>query len=54
VPRPEVPSAIRPDQPTAHDHRKRNRALLIGGIGIFLVGVALLVVASVFLFGAMH
>jgi hypothetical protein len=48
IARPEVPAAIRPDGPAVPDHRKRNRALLFGGLGIFLVGVALLVMAVVF------
>jgi len=47
VERPEVPGAIRPDAPVAVDSRKRSRALLLGGIGVFLVGIALLVVAIV-------
>jgi hypothetical protein len=47
VERPEIPGAIRPEAPAAADPRRRNRALLLGGIGIFLVGIALLVVAIV-------
>ena len=47
VERPEVPGAIRPDAVAVVDSRKRNRGLLLGGIGIFLVGIALLVVAIV-------
>jgi predicted nucleic acid-binding Zn ribbon protein len=54
VERPEVPAAIRLDALTPHDHRRRNRALLFGGIGIFLVGIALMVVAGAFLIGTMH
>jgi hypothetical protein len=47
VERPEVPGAIRPDAPAPADGRRRNRALLLGGIGVFLVGIALLVIAIV-------
>jgi predicted nucleic acid-binding Zn ribbon protein len=50
----EVPGAIRPDQAIVPDRRRRNRALLLGGIGIFLVGIALLVVAVVFFVGTFH
>ena len=47
IEKPEIPNAIRPDAPTAPVHKHRSRALLLGGIGIFLVGIALLVVAIV-------
>jgi hypothetical protein len=48
IERPEVPAAIRPPAAPPVSHRRRNRALLFGGIGIFLVGIALLVIAIVF------
>lgn len=54
VERPEVPAAIRPEQVAAHDHHRRNRALLLGGIGIFCVGIALLIVAGAYFIGEMH
>jgi hypothetical protein len=44
---PEIPNAIRPDSAASPQHKRRNRALLLGGIGIFLVGIALLIVAVV-------
>ncbi|HEX4442536.1 MAG TPA: hypothetical protein VHZ81_03100 [Galbitalea sp.] len=45
--RPDIPGAIRPVASGVVDSRKRNRGLLLGGIGVFLVGIALLVVAIV-------
>ena len=51
---PEIPSAIRPDPVPTVDHRRRNRGLLLGGIGIFLVGIALLVVAIVIFSGTLR
>jgi hypothetical protein len=51
---PEVPGAIRPDAVPAPDNRRRNRALLFGGIGVFLIGIALLVVAIVVFAGLLH
>lgn len=47
IEKPDVPSAIRPDGTAVVSHRSRNRGLLLGGTGIFLVGIALLVVAIV-------
>ncbi len=43
--RPEIPGAIRPETQAMPDTRRRKRLLLLGGIGIFLIGVALLIVA---------
>jgi len=54
VPEVQVPGAIRPDAPVYASHRTRNRALLIGGIGIFLIGIALLVVAFVMFTSSSH
>ena len=51
---PEVPGAIRPSSAAIANTRLRNRLLIIGGIGIFLVGVALLVFAIAIFSGAMH
>jgi hypothetical protein len=54
VTEPELPGAVRPDGAATPAHRSRNRALLIGGIGIFIVGIALLVVAIVIFVGTLH
>jgi hypothetical protein len=55
IERPEVPAAIRPDVPTtAPSVWSSNRALILGGTGIFLVGVALLVVAIAYFARAIH
>jgi hypothetical protein len=51
---PAIPGAIRPDGAPAPHSRRRNRALLFGGVGIFLVGIALLVVAIVIFAGTLH
>jgi hypothetical protein len=53
VERPDVPAAIRPDAVPARNARTRSRAMLFGAIGIFLVGVALLVIAVVFFASSM-
>jgi hypothetical protein len=52
VDRPEIPGAIRPDNATPAKRPVSSRALLLGGIGIFVVGVALLVIAIAFFAGA--
>jgi hypothetical protein len=44
---PKVPAAIRPDVEAGPVRKSRSRALLFGGVGIFLVGIALLVIAIV-------
>jgi hypothetical protein len=48
---PEIPGAIRPAD-GAPVKQTSNRVLLIGGIGIFLVGIALLVVSIAYFAGA--
>jgi hypothetical protein len=53
VDRVEVPGAIRPDV-AVPVKRSANRALVFGGIGIFVVGVAFLVIAIAFFAGAFH
>jgi len=45
VPKREVPAAIRPDNVADASVRRRNRLLILGGVGIFVVGLALLVFA---------
>jgi hypothetical protein len=40
-----IPGAFRPTPASAPNTALRNRLLIIGGVGIFLIGVALLVVA---------
>ena len=47
VEHPEATGPAGPDAAPNLDHRRRNRALLLGGIGIFLIGIALLVVSVV-------
>lgn len=47
VEKPEIPNAIRPDAAPAIERKHRSRALLLGGIGIFVIGIALLIVAIV-------
>ena len=49
---PEIPGAIRPADAMATKPTWSTRALILGGGGIFLVGVALLVVAIAFFAGA--
>jgi hypothetical protein len=50
---PTIPGAIRPDAPAAPARSAMStRALVLGGSGIFLVGVALLVVAIAYFAGA--
>jgi hypothetical protein len=49
---PEIPGAIRPDSLTPAKPSAASRALVLGGVGIFLVGAALLVVAIAFFAGA--
>jgi hypothetical protein len=51
---PDIPGAIRPDDSAPAKTGRPNRALVLGGIGIFLVGIALLVVAIAFFAGAFH
>jgi hypothetical protein len=52
VDRPEIPGAIRPADAVPLKPAVSSRALLFGGIGIFIVGVALLVIAIAFFAGA--
>jgi hypothetical protein len=52
VDEPEIPGAIRPDAAAPAKRTGASPALIAGGIGIFLVGVALLVVAIAFFAGA--
>jgi hypothetical protein len=49
---PEIPGAIRPDPVVPARSRASNRALVLGGIGIFVVGVALLIISIAFFAGA--
>jgi hypothetical protein len=49
---PEIPGAIRPADITPVKPAISSRALVLGGAGIFLVGIALLVVAIAFFAGA--
>jgi hypothetical protein len=52
VDEPEIPSAIRPDGPTLPLPARSSRVLVLGGVGIFVIGIALLVVAIAFFAGA--
>jgi hypothetical protein len=52
VDEPEIPGAIRPDGVAPTKPAASPRALVIGGVGIFIVGVALLVIAIAFFAGA--
>jgi hypothetical protein len=52
VDEPEIPGAIRPDAAAPAKRIGASPALIAGGIGIFLVGVALLVLAIAFFAGA--
>jgi hypothetical protein len=52
VDRPDIPGAIRPDNTAPAKRSASSRGLVLGGIGIFVVGVALLVVAIAFFAGA--
>ncbi|MEJ1229942.1 MAG: zinc ribbon domain-containing protein [Galbitalea sp.] len=52
VEEPDIPAAIRPDAVASPAAPVQRRALLFGGIGIFLVGIALLVAAAIFVTGA--
>jgi hypothetical protein len=53
IERPEEPPAAIPIDPLVPIlAKRRGRAFIIGGVGIFLVGVALLVVAIAFFAGA--
>jgi hypothetical protein len=55
VEHPEIPSAIRPDdRPEPVPGPATNRLLVLGGVGIFLIGLALLVVAIAFFAGALR
>ena len=49
---PEIPGAIRPAESAPARTTASTRALVLGGIGIFLVGVALLVVSIAYFAGA--
>ena len=51
---PEIPGAIRSSSATTTNARLRNRLFILGGIGIFLVGIALLVFAISIFSGALH
>jgi hypothetical protein len=51
---PEIPGAIRPDDRASAKTGASSRALVLGGIGIFLVGIALLIVALAFFAGNSH
>ena len=48
---PDIPGAIRPDGSTPVSPPTTSRALILGGVGIFIVGVALLVIAIAFFAG---
>ena len=48
----EIPPAIRPDPLAPVVARRISRSYIVGGVGIFLLGVALLVVSIAFLAGA--
>lgn len=50
----QIPGAIRPAPVATHSHRRRNRALLIGGVAAFLVAIALLVDAIIVFTSAQH
>ena len=52
VERHEIPGAIRPDNAVSREAPISSRALVLGGIGIFVIGVALLVLAIAFFAGA--
>jgi hypothetical protein len=52
VDEPEIPGAIRPDAAAPTRPAGPSRALIVGGIGIFLIGIALLIVAIAFFAGA--
>jgi hypothetical protein len=51
---PDIPGAIHPDNSAPAKTGASNRALVLGGVGIFLVGIALLVVAIAFFAGNSH
>jgi hypothetical protein len=50
----EIPAAIRPDPIAPLVAKRLGRAYIIGGVGVFLVGIALLVVAIAFFNGAFN
>jgi hypothetical protein len=52
VDEPEIPGAIRPDDGAPAKSASSARGMLLGGIGIFVVGIALLIVAIAFFAGA--
>jgi hypothetical protein len=52
VDEPEIPGAIRPDGVTPGKPAPSPRILVVGGIGIFVIGIALLVLAIAFFAGA--
>jgi hypothetical protein len=49
-----ISGAIRPGPVATHSNRGRNRALLIAGIGVFLVAIALLIDAIIMVTSAQH
>jgi hypothetical protein len=49
---PEIPGAIRPADAPPPKAPISSRALIFGGVGIFIVGIALLVIAIAFFAGA--
>jgi hypothetical protein len=51
---PEVPSAIRPPAQPAKPGNVRNHALLIGGIGTGIIGIALVVLAIAYATGTVN
>jgi hypothetical protein len=51
---PEIPGAGRSDDVVPAKPGPSNRTLVLGGIGIFLVGIALLIVAIAFFAGGNH
>jgi hypothetical protein len=50
----EIPGAIRPDAAVTAIRPVPRRALVLGGIGLFLVGLALIIVAIIFVAAAIH
>jgi hypothetical protein len=49
---PEIPGAIRPGDAVPVKPPPPSRLLVLGGVGIFIVGVALLIVSIAFFAGA--
>jgi hypothetical protein len=50
----EIPGAIRPDVAAAANPRLPRRALVLGGVGLFLVGLALIIFAIIFVAAAIR